>query len=184
MKSLPSRFCIVLLLVSFRFADSSHQGIYTHHLGEAGQLVIPRKVNHLGETITHVLTHHHNDDGASESRPGGHQRRRRRSTPGQPEDSSPTSSSSHPELLQYHIDVGDETLHLELEPSTASFVAPLMVVERHRRDVRTRVHPHSKHINCHYQGQIRGHDHSRVALSACSGLVSIPDRAIDFMARL
>ncbi|ETN58597.1 adamts-7 [Anopheles darlingi] len=170
MVSPANRFFIVLLVMSIRSADSRHQGIYTHHLGEASQLVIPRKVNHLGETITHVLTHHHDDDDdASES--GGHygRRRRRRST------LAGDILPSHPQqdhILQYHIDVGDETLHLELEPSTASFVAPLMVVERHRRDVRTRVHP-QKHINCHYQGQIRGHDQSRVALSACSGLAGV-----------
>lgn len=57
-----------------------------------------------------------------------------------------------------------------LRPST-SFVAPQMIVERHKRDVRER-HKKSHHqTQCHYQGKIRGHDNSKVALSACNGLV-------------
>ncbi|XP_058060876.1 A disintegrin and metalloproteinase with thrombospondin motifs 7 [Anopheles bellator] len=156
----PLALLIALLAAVFILPADSRwqpQGLYTHHL-EGAALVVPRKVNHRGETITHVLTHHHAESPSGD-------RRRRRSAP----ESIPPQQQ---QLLQYHIDVGDETLHLELEPSTASFVAPLMVVERHRRDVRTRVHP-KKHINCHYQGQIRGHDQSRVALSACNGLAGV-----------
>lgn len=46
-----------------------------------------------------------------------------------------------------------------------------MVVERHRRDLRTRQR-HGKNLNCHYQGHVRGDHLSKVALSACDGLVS------------
>lgn len=46
-----------------------------------------------------------------------------------------------------------------------------MVVERHRRDLRTRTR-HSRNLNCHYQGHVRGDYRSKVALSACDGLVS------------
>uniref|UniRef100_A0A182NR21 Peptidase M12B domain-containing protein n=1 Tax=Anopheles dirus TaxID=7168 RepID=A0A182NR21_9DIPT len=141
-------------------------GLYTHHLGEGVKLIVPRKVNDAGETISHTLTHHHHgasnerDESRMESR--GLRRRRSRSAEG----SDPSNQ------LHYHIETDDGTLHLELEPSTASFVAPLMVIERHRRDIRTRVRP-PRHINCHYQGHIRGHDQSRVALSACNGLAGV-----------
>lgn len=47
----------------------------------------------------------------------------------------------------------------------------MMVVERHRRDTRTRRRS-SKNSKCHYQGKIRGDHQSNVALSACDGLVS------------
>lgn len=73
------------------------------------------------------------------------------------------------EDLHYHIDLDNETLHLELEPHTY-FMAPNLVIERHRRDLRFRKKPH-KNTNCHYHGKIRGHSGSKVALSACNGLV-------------
>ncbi|XP_053669727.1 A disintegrin and metalloproteinase with thrombospondin motifs 7, partial [Anopheles nili] len=143
-------------------AVSKHQGIYTHHLDANVKLTIPRKVNHLGETLSHVLTHHHgNGYDKSKSNQGRWQTQRR----------APESTYTL-QKIHYHIDVDEETLHLELVPSTASFVAPSMIVERHRRDIRTRVHS-TQHINCHYQGQIRGQDHSRVALSACNGLAGM-----------
>nr|XP_029726865.1 A disintegrin and metalloproteinase with thrombospondin motifs 12-like isoform X2 [Aedes albopictus] len=166
-----------------RRSGSEHQGLFTHHL-ENAVLVIPRKVNHQGELISHQLTHHHHhhhDDHHREYQnkpprhldrsvfdekqhddeaPNQHRVRRSPASIGEAADGK----------LHYHVDVEDQTLHLELEPSTESFVAPLMVVERHRRDLRTRARP-KKHINsCHYQGHIRGHEQSRVALSACNGL--------------
>lgn len=55
-------------------------------------------------------------------------------------------------------------------PSTR-FVAPMMVVERHKRDLRERHKKSHNQTQCHYQGKIRGHEHSKVALSACDGLV-------------
>ena len=36
-----------------------------------------------------------------------------------------------------------------------------------------------RNINCHYQGQVRGHDQSRVALSACNGLQCSHKRSCD-----
>lgn len=154
--SIPSHIVIISLFILT--ADSTHQGLYTHHLKTA-KLVVPRKVNHLGETVSHVLTHHH-ETGIRSTIHEDHKRLRR------------NAPRHFPSQLHYHLDIDEDTLHLELEPSTASFVAPLMVVERHRRDVRTRVRP-TEHINCHYQGQVRGHDQSRVALSACNGLTGV-----------
>uniref|UniRef100_A0A1Q3G327 Putative disintegrin metalloproteinases with thrombospondin repeat n=1 Tax=Culex tarsalis TaxID=7177 RepID=A0A1Q3G327_CULTA len=152
-------FWIVLLLavgglistgvatVHVEHETSEHQGLFTHHLKDA-QLVIPRKVSHRGALLSHRLVHFHDSEEL------GHRKRR----------------AIVDERLHYHVDVDDQTLHLELEPSTDSFVAPLMVVERHRRDLRTRSRP-KKHVhNCHYQGHIRGHEQSRVALSTCHGL--------------
>lgn len=45
-----------------------------------------------------------------------------------------------------------------------------MIIERHRRDTRTRK-KHTKKRNCHYQGRVRGDANSNVAVSACDGLV-------------
>uniref|UniRef100_A0A182JAX5 Uncharacterized protein n=1 Tax=Anopheles atroparvus TaxID=41427 RepID=A0A182JAX5_ANOAO len=151
--------CIVILLKFIFPMESSHQGLYTHHL-ENAKLIVPRRVNHLGETISHLLTHHHETPERCSILKKDHRRQRR------------NALEHYHSQLHYHLDIDDETLHLEVEPSTASFVAPLMVVERHRRDVRTRIRP-TKHINCHYQGQVRGHDKSWVALSACNGLAGV-----------
>ncbi|XP_058455762.1 A disintegrin and metalloproteinase with thrombospondin motifs 7 isoform X2 [Malaya genurostris] len=159
-------------------ADFEYQGLYTDRLEDA-QLVVPRKVNQRGDMISHRLAHYHHHlhhhhhhhhhyeaqlDGTEEAPspqqnpPPGRSRSRRDAT------------DEEGGKLHYRIDVADQTLHLELEPSTESFVAPLMVVERHRRDLRIRSRP-KKHIHsCHYQGHIRGHEQSRVALSACNGL--------------
>ena len=55
-------------------------------------------------------------------------------------------------------------------PST-SFIAPMMIVERHKRELRERQKKSQHQTQCHYQGKIRGHENSKVALSACNGLV-------------
>lgn len=78
-------------------------------------------------------------------------------------------------LLSHLITIRAVFLH---RPSHDSFIAPLMVIERHRRDTRSRKN-YQHDINgrkpnntvCHYQGKIRNHANSKVALSACNGLV-------------
>ena len=45
------------------------------------------------------------------------------------------------------------------------------MVERHKRDLHERIKRPLQHTQCHYQGHIRGHHNSKVALSACNGLV-------------
>lgn len=142
-------------------------GMFSNSLHEA-HLTIPRKTNNKGELMSLILNHHHEHDHYTDGK-------------GEPEDHT----------VHYQIDFHNETLHLELEwvdkllqflsifkcgkiypirPSTR-FVAPMMVVERHKRDLRER-HKKSQHqTQCHYQGKIRGHEDSKVALSACNGLV-------------
>uniref|UniRef100_A0A182VWA1 Peptidase M12B domain-containing protein n=1 Tax=Anopheles minimus TaxID=112268 RepID=A0A182VWA1_9DIPT len=149
---------LILFIVPSAF---TYQGLYTHHLDDGVNLIVPRKVNHLGEILSHELTHHHAHEHDELHTDNGRWRSRRSTVENNPS-----------QQLHYHLEIDGETHHLELEPSTATFVAPLMVIERHRRDVHTRVRP-ARHINCHYQGQIRGHDQSRVALSACNGLAGV-----------
>lgn len=103
-------------------------GLFTHHL-ENAVLVIPRKVNHQGELISHQLTHHHHhhhDDHHREYQnkpprhldrsvfdekqhddeaPNQHRVRRSPASIGEAADGK----------LHYHVDVEDQTLHLELE---------------------------------------------------------------------
>lgn len=68
-------------------------------------------------------------------------------------------------MLMYNV-------NLYLPRPHAYFMAPNLIVERHRRDVRIRKRIKTN-TNCHYHGRVRGQEQeSRVALSACHGLVS------------
>lgn len=62
--------------------------------------------------------------------------------------------------------------YYQLNRPSTQFISPLMLVERHKRDVHVRHKRPPQHTQCHYQGHIRGHQNSKVALSACNGLVS------------
>ncbi|KAG5674191.1 hypothetical protein PVAND_004173 [Polypedilum vanderplanki] len=135
----------LIFLAPFIQAVVEHKGIFSNSLSEA-HLTVPRKVDEFGEHISHILNHHHSHNYYNKST-------------GIAEDHS----------VHYHIDIHNETFHLELLPST-DFVAPLMIIERHKRDLKERQKRPKKHTQCHYQGKIRNHEKSRVALSACNGL--------------
>lgn len=56
------------------------------------------------------------------------------------------------------------------------FVSDTAVLERHKRDLKTRKKVksgHHKHHKCHFQGKVKGQADSRVAISTCDGIVSI-----------
>lgn len=114
-------------------------GLYTlqQHLHDH-EIVIPRKVNHLGNLISHNVTHHHHEDGP---------------------------------IVHYRVTVAGNEYHLELT-ATDNFIGRAMVVERRKRDLHVRSPAKSHASKCHYRGFIKGHRNSRVALSACDGLVS------------
>lgn len=48
-----------------------------------------------------------------------------------------------------------------------------MIIQRHKRDVHLRYKPKHTSTNCHFQGAVHGKTNSKVALSACNGLVRI-----------
>lgn len=79
-------------------------GIYSQGVRN-GQLVIPRKVNHLGDHISHDLTHHWSETDDELSK----RKRRRRSV---------DDGDSDAAALHYQLELNDETLHIELEYST------------------------------------------------------------------
>lgn len=122
-----------------------------------GQLVVPRRVHADGKFMTHSLAYAHDQD---------HRRHRQRRSLGQHEEEQPAE-------LHLHLPLANETLHLELM-AHSYFLAPHLVVERHRRDLRTRSSLTARHLNCHFQGKVRGQADTNVAISTCSGLVSVP----------
>ncbi|XP_051864693.1 A disintegrin and metalloproteinase with thrombospondin motifs 12 isoform X1 [Drosophila albomicans] len=126
-------------------------GLHTDELLEGeGQLVVPRRVHADGAFMTHTLDYAHDRD----------HRRHRRSTDHQ---------HQQPEL-HFELPLANETLHLELTPNSY-FLAPHLIVERHRRDLRTRAPPEAHQLNCHFHGKVRGQPSANVAISTCSGLV-------------
>lgn len=58
-----------------------------------------------------------------------------------------------------------------LSPSTR-FLSPNVVIERHKRELRTRNKP-KQHSMCHYEGHVKGDETSKVSLSSCNGIVSL-----------
>lgn len=97
-------------------------GLYSHRIGD-GQLVVPRKVNHLGEHISHDLTHHWSDDEEEEEIGllGLANKRRRRRAVGDPA----------ADALHYQLELNNETLHIELEYSIEHLHAHCLLDHRH-----------------------------------------------------
>lgn len=73
--------------------------------------------------------------------------------------------------VNFNISIREKEHMLMLQP-VRNFLAPGILIERRQRDVHTRYKPRDKSTNCHFQGIIHGQPDSRVALSACNGLVS------------
>jgi len=74
-------------------------------------------------------------------------------------------------IVHYRVAVAGNEYHLELT-AVDNFIGRAMVVERRKRDLHIRSPAKSHGSKCHYRGFIKGHRNSRVALSACDGLVS------------
>lgn len=125
--------------ISRRLTLFSFSGLYTlrEHLHDH-EIVIPRKVDHVGDLISHNVTHHHHEHGP---------------------------------IVRYRVPVAGNEYHLELT-AAENFISGATVVERRKRDVHVRGPAKSHGSKCHYRGFIKGHRNSRVALSACDGLVS------------
>ncbi|XP_028896402.1 A disintegrin and metalloproteinase with thrombospondin motifs 7 isoform X3 [Zeugodacus cucurbitae] len=125
-------------------------GLHSDEL-KSGTILIPKRVNENGDFLTLDLAYRHDQNYRHE-----HSRRRR--------NIARTISKIH-----YRLDVDNETMHLDLEPHTY-FLAPDLIIERHRRDIRTRKAAVLS-TDCHFHGKVRGQEESNVAISTCEGLV-------------
>ncbi|XP_008201118.2 A disintegrin and metalloproteinase with thrombospondin motifs 7 isoform X1 [Tribolium castaneum] len=74
--------------------------------------------------------------------------------------------------VHFNVTLYDREHLLVLEP-VRNFLAPALVIERRRRDTRTRSKPSDKSKKCHFQGIVHGQPNSRVAVSACNGLTGM-----------
>lgn len=123
-------------------------GKFSHKI-ESGHLIVPRRVHANGTHLTYNVTHYH-----------------------QPNDLDETKSDLSGEKIYYHFELHDGPIHVELSPSD-DFIGSSMVIERHRRDTRSRTKYRRQNKRCHFQGHVRNDHTSSVALSACDGIVSI-----------
>uniref|UniRef100_A0A6P4F749 A disintegrin and metalloproteinase with thrombospondin motifs 7 isoform X2 n=1 Tax=Drosophila rhopaloa TaxID=1041015 RepID=A0A6P4F749_DRORH len=150
--------CLWLVVESPGRAKAIGGALYGLHSDELvageGQLVVPRRVHPDGEFMSHQLDYAHDRD---------HRRHRQRRSLGRDQDSEAAD-------LHLQLPLANETLHLELT-AHSYFLAPNLVVERHRRDLRTRSPLTPRHLNCHFHGKVRGQPATNVAISTCSGLV-------------
>ncbi|XP_020715163.1 A disintegrin and metalloproteinase with thrombospondin motifs 6 isoform X2 [Ceratitis capitata] len=135
------------------YGTSSANLLYGLHSDElkSGTLIVPKRVNENGEFLTYDLSYRHDQNYRHE-----HSRRRR-------------NIAKNFNKVHYKLDVANETIHLDLEPHSY-FMAPSLVIERHRRDIRTRKTTIGN-ADCHFHGKVRGHEESNVAISTCEGLV-------------
>lgn len=123
-------------------------GKFSHKI-ESGHLIVPRRVHANGTHLTYNLTHYH-----------------------QPNNFGEIESDLSDGKIHYHIELHDGPIHVELSPSD-DFIGRSLVVERHRRDTRSRTKYKHQDKRCHFQGHVRNDHTSSVALSTCDGIVSI-----------
>lgn len=79
--------------------------------------------------------------------------------------------------VHFNVTISNIERLLVVQPAKG-FLAPGLLIERHRRDVHVRLKPKKESIECHYQGHIHGELDSRVAISACNGLVRLSFPAV------
>lgn len=123
-------------------------GKFSHKI-ESGHLIVPRRVHANGTHLTYNVTHYHH-----------------------PNDLGEIESDLSDGKIYYHFELHDGPIHVELSPSD-DFIGSSLVVERHRRDTRSRTKYRRQNKRCHFQGHVRNDHTSSVALSACDGIVSI-----------
>ncbi|KRT86067.1 hypothetical protein AMK59_1874, partial [Oryctes borbonicus] len=74
--------------------------------------------------------------------------------------------------VHFNVTISNREHLLVVQPAKY-FLAPGLLIERHKRDLHVRLKPKKESIECHYQGHIHGELNSRVAISACNGLTGL-----------
>lgn len=133
--------------------------IYVFKLGRYGQepsryeLVIPQKVSHSGEFVSNMIPHHYKLSYYSNRKP---------------------SELGPEDMVHYLVPITGEMHHLELSPNHA-LLSPGAVLETRQSGGDTLIPSMDlrkvRDVQCHFNGRVRNHKGSRVALSTCYGLV-------------
>lgn len=121
------------------------------------EIVTPYEVNHEGVYISHEIAHHK-------------RRRRRRSlTP----DADPSDTGSSHETVHFHLRGFGQDFHMELREASEGLIAPGFTVQVLGRNGTKSLRVYHQDDHCFYQGSLRSRVNSSVALSTCSGMVSL-----------
>lgn len=115
------------------------------------EIVSPYEVTHQGRYVSHEVAHHH-------------RRRRRSLTP----DASPTD-----ETVYFRLNGLGQEFHMELQETSDGLIAPGFTIQVLGKNGTTSLRAYQKHDLCFYQGSLRSRVNSSVALSTCTGMVSL-----------
>lgn len=121
------------------------------------EIVSPYEVNHQGVYISHEVAHH--------------QRRRRRRSLTLDAGSSDTDSSS--ETIHFRLSGLGQDFHMELREASESLIAPGFTVQVLGKNGTKSLRAYHQDDLCFYQGSLRSRVNSSVALSTCTGMVSL-----------
>lgn len=123
------------------------------------EIVSPYEVTHQGQYISHEVAHHH--------------RRRRRSL-------TPDASLSD-ETVHFRLNGLGQEFHMELRETSDGLIAPGFTIQVLGKNGTKSLRAYQKHDLCFYQGSLRLRVNSSVALSTCTGMVSLNMHRIELL---
>lgn len=123
------------------------------------EIVSPYEVTHQGQYISHEVAHHH-------------RRRRRSLTP----DASSTDQTVH-----FRLNGLGQEFHMELREASDGLIAPGFTIQVLGKNGTKSLRAYQKHDLCFYQGSLRSRVNSSVALSTCTGMVSLNTHRIELL---
>ncbi|CAF93540.1 unnamed protein product, partial [Tetraodon nigroviridis] len=115
------------------------------------EIVSPYEVTHQGQYISHEVSHHH-------------RRGRRSLTP---------DTSSTDETIHFRLNGLGQEFHMELRETSGGLIAPGFTIQVLGKNGTKSLRAYQKHDLCFYQGSLRSRVNSSVALSTCTGMVSL-----------
>lgn len=141
-------------LLIFYFSLLSLSSCFSHPEYE---IVSPYEVNHQGVYISHEVAHH--------------QRRRRRRSLTPDAGSSNTDGSS--KTVHFRLSGLGQDFHMELKEASESLIAPGFTIQVLGKNGTKSLRAYHQDDLCFYQGSLRSRVNSSVALSTCTGMVSL-----------
>ncbi|KAK9754648.1 Reprolysin family propeptide [Popillia japonica] len=155
--------CLSIAVRNSLPSNTFYRGLYTNRIEEA-QITVPKKVTISGEHISDDVTSCH-DDGPVHFNP-------KKVTISGEHISDDVTSCHDDGPVHFNVTISNKEHLLVVQP-VKHFLAPGLLIERHKRDVHVRLKPKKESIECHYQGHVHGELNSRVAISACNGLAGL-----------
>lgn len=121
------------------------------------EIVSPYEVDHQGAYVSHEVAHH--------------QRRRRRRSLTADAGSSNTDSSN--ETVHLRFSGFGQDFHMELRETSHTLIAPGFTIQVLGKNGTKSLWAYHQDDLCFYQGSLRSRVNTSVALSTCTGMVSV-----------